>query len=110
MYLTREMDTKVLRELKNRLASFSIAFDYMSEEVIAYATGDEGVTGFVERFAAMGAPWITGINDVATFAKEAGLVVADNTTTAALHRAYWPGRPIATRMFDHYSLCTLAAV
>jgi methyltransferase (TIGR00027 family) len=108
MYLTREMDMNVLRELKNGLASFGIAFDYMSDDVIACATGDDGVTGFVERFAAMGAPWITGFNDVAAIAKEAGLVVADNTTTADLHRAYWPGRPIATRMFDHYSLCTLA--
>jgi len=55
----------------------------------------------------MGAPWHFGINDLPAFAKEAGLSVADNVTTAELHRAYWPERAIGTRMFDHYSLCTL---
>jgi len=107
MYLTKQMNLDVLTELREALRAFSISFDYMSEQVIAYATGEEAITKFVERFAAMGAPWHFGINDLPAFAKEAGLSVADNVTTAELHRAYWPERAIGTRMFDHYSLCTL---
>lgn len=107
MYLTREMALKVLTELREALRSFSIAFDYMSEAVIAYATGETEVTEFVERFAAMGAPWHFGLDDLPAFAREAGLTVIDNVTTAELHRRYWPGRPIGTLMFDNYSLCTL---
>jgi methyltransferase (TIGR00027 family) len=107
MYLTREVAIEVLAELREGLRSFSIAFDYMSEAVIAFATGEPDITTFVERFAAMGAPWHFGINDLPAFALEAGLTVIDNVTTAELHRRYWPGRALGTLMFDNYSLCTL---
>jgi hypothetical protein len=79
----------------------------MSEEVIAYATGDPGTSGFVERFAAMGAPWHFGLNDLDALAEEAGLRVVDAAKVAELHRAYWPGRPLASLIYEHYSLCTV---
>jgi methyltransferase (TIGR00027 family) len=107
MYLSKEMNLNVLAELRDALRAFSIAFDYMSQQVINDATGEEDITKVVERVAAMGAPWQFGIDDLPSFAKEARLSVADTVTTADLHRAYWPGRAIGTRMFDHYSLCTL---
>ena len=52
---------------------FTIALDYMSEEVVAGTTGDEPTTEFVGRFAAMGAPWSFGLNDLGALAAEAGL-------------------------------------
>jgi methyltransferase (TIGR00027 family) len=107
MYLTRDAVMKILGELRERVRSFSLSFDFMSEEVIAYATGDQGTTGFVERFAAMGAPWHFSLNDLDTLAEEAGLSVVDAATVAELHRAYRPGRPLASIIFQHYSLCTL---
>ena len=107
MYLTRDAVMKVLAELRERVSAFSLSFDYMSEEVIAYATGDRGTSGFVERFAAMGAPWHFGLNDLDALAEEAGLSVVDAVTVAELHRAYWPGRPLASIIYQHYSLCTL---
>ena len=82
MYLSKQMNLNVLAELRDALRAFSIAFDYMSEAVIDYATGEADITKFVERFAAMGAPWQFGIDDLPAFAKEAGLSVADNVTTA----------------------------
>lgn len=107
MYLTRVAVIKVLAELRKRVPKFSLSFDYMSEEVIAYATGDRGTSAFVERFAAMGAPWHFGLNDLDALADEAGMKVADAVTVADLHRAYWPGRPLASIIFQHYALCTL---
>ena len=47
------------------MRAFSIAFDYMDTSVVAKTTGEAGATTFVERFAAMGAPWHYGIDDVA---------------------------------------------
>lgn len=107
MYLTRDAVMKVLVELKERVSAFSLSFDYMSEEVIAYATGDPGTSGFVERFAAMGAPWHFGLNDLDALAEEASLRVVDAAKVAELHRAYWPGRPLASLIYEHYSLCTV---
>ncbi|MGB2933069.1 MAG: SAM-dependent methyltransferase [Methyloceanibacter sp.] len=108
MYLTKADVMKVLTELARGVREFSISFDYMSEEVIADATGDQRASIFVERFAAMGAPWRFGLNDVHALAKEAGVGVVDAVTTAELHRTYWPGRPLDSIMYQHYSLCTLA--
>jgi methyltransferase (TIGR00027 family) len=107
MYLTRAAAMKVLADLKEGVRDFSISFDYMDEAVVARATGDPGTTSFVERFAAMGAPWHFGIDDLNALAEEAAMIVADAVTVAELHRAYWPDRPLDSIIYQHYSLCTL---
>ena len=60
-------------------------------------------------FAAMGAPWHYGIDDLEAVAAEAGLTVADRVTIGALHRKFWPERPPASIIYDHYTVCTLAS-
>ena len=107
MYLTEADAKKVLRDLKAGVRAFSIAFDYMDNAVVAKTTGEAGTTTFVERFAAMGAPWHYGIDDVGALAAETGLTVADATTVADLHRTFWPGQPLESIVYEHYSLCTL---
>ncbi len=66
-------------------------------------------TGFVERFAAMGAPWTFGFHDLPALAGEAGLAIADATNVGELHRFYWPDRPVESIIYDHYFLCTLTS-
>lgn len=107
MYLTKGPVMQVLAELKESVPAFAISFDFMDEAVVARTTGDPQVTTFVERFAAMGAPWHLGIDDATALAREARLAVADVSTVASLHRAYWPDKPIDSIMYEHYSLCTL---
>ncbi len=72
-------------------------------------TGDPEITALVERFAAMGAPWTYGMRDVEGLAVNIGARVADRFTLAQLHRLYWPRKSPESRLFDYYSLCTLAA-
>jgi len=108
MYLTRPTVLKVLTDLRGRISSFAISFDYMSEAVIACATGDEGTSGFVRRFAAMGAPWHFGLDDLEELAHEAGMIVVDKVKVADLYRTYWPKQALDDSAFyDNYSLCTL---
>ena len=85
----------------------TIAFDYMSEEVVAGTTGDKPTTEFVGRFAAMGAPWSFGLNDLGALAAEAGLEVTDVVSLAELHRTHWPHWPVDLVIDRHYFLCTL---
>jgi len=110
MYLTRATAMSVLADLREGVGQFNISFDYMDEAVVARATGDPGTTAFVERFAAMGAPWHFGLDDLNALADEADLSVVDGVTVAALHRAYWPDRPLESVVYQHYSLCTLSSV
>ncbi len=107
MYLTEADAMKVLRDLKARVRQFAISFDYMDKAVVARTTGEQGTTGFVERFAAMGAPWHYGIDDLDAVAAETGLTVADATTLGDLHRKFWPERPLDSIVYEHYTLCTL---
>jgi methyltransferase (TIGR00027 family) len=107
MYLRRPDVMKVLADLKENVRRFAISFDYMDEAVVAMTTGEAGATAFVERFAAMGAPWTFGFNDLPALAREAGLAISDATTVGKLHRLYWPDRPLESIIYDHYSLCTL---
>jgi methyltransferase (TIGR00027 family) len=107
MYLTEPAVVKVLSDLRNRVRRFSISFDYMDQAVVACTTGEPGATGFVERFAAMGAPWHYGIDDLGALAAATGLSVADASTVGDLHRQFWPERPLESIIYDHYTLCTL---
>ncbi|HEY4846239.1 MAG TPA: SAM-dependent methyltransferase [Methylocella sp.] len=107
MYLTGASVRRVLADLRKRVRQFNISFDYMAEEVIAHTTGDKRTSNLVERFAAMGAPWRFGVNDLASIAEEAAMTVVDNVRTAELHRAYWPSQPLDAIIYDYYSLCTL---
>ncbi len=107
MYLTKEAVLGVIGDLRERLASFVLSLDYVSEGVIAGTTGDAKTTRFVQNFADMGAPWGFGTDDIDALAREAGMAVADKVKVADLHRAFWPGLPMEGLFFEHYSLATL---
>jgi methyltransferase (TIGR00027 family) len=107
MYLTKPHVMNVLTDLRDHLSRFAIAFDYMDAAVVGMTTGEPGATGFVQRFADMGAPWTYGIDDLPALAGEAGLVVSDVTTIGNLFRTYWPDRTRTSVIYDHYGICTL---
>jgi methyltransferase (TIGR00027 family) len=107
MYLTASSVWQVMVDITQHVRQFTLSFDYFTEEVIAKTTGDPRVTSIAESFAAMGAPWIYGIADIRALAHEAAMTIADNIKTAELHRTYWPGKPLDSRIYDHYFLCTL---
>jgi methyltransferase (TIGR00027 family) len=109
MYLNRPKVLNVLTELRTKIAKLAISFDYLTEAVIDYTTGDERISGFTRHFADMGAPWTFGIDDLDALASEAGLIVIDNVKTAELYRTYWPNRQPGSKWYDNYALCTLAA-
>ena len=108
MYLNRPAVLNILTDLRESLRAFAISFDYLTEAVIDYATGDDQTSAFVRRFAEMGAPWHFGIDDLGALAGEAGLIVVDKIKTADLCRTFWPSRPLDSIWYDNYSLCTLA--
>jgi len=109
MYLNRPEVLKALTDLRDNVVKFSISFDYLTEAVINYATGDERISGFAKHFAEMGAPWNFGINDLDALAGDAGLTVVDDVKTAELFRTFWPNRQLDSKWYDNYALCTLAA-
>jgi hypothetical protein len=109
MYLNRPAVLDVLNDLRSSVGELAISFDYLTEAVIDYTTGDDQTSAFVRRFAEMGAPWSFGIDDLEALAGDAGLIVVDNIKTAALYRTFWPSLPLDSIWYDNYSLCTLAA-
>jgi methyltransferase (TIGR00027 family) len=110
MYLTAAAVNQVLADITRHVRQFTISFDYMTEEVIAKATGDPEVTSLVERFASMGAPWNYGISDVRSLAEKAATTILENVMIADLHRVYWPNQPLDSPIYDYYSICTLQSV
>jgi O-methyltransferase involved in polyketide biosynthesis len=107
MYLPMESAKQILAQLRTHLRQFRLSFDYMAEEVISKTTGDAGIGRLVETFANMGAPWVFGIRDIQALADEMNLTVIENVKTADLHKAYWPGRRLASPIFNFYSVCTV---
>jgi methyltransferase (TIGR00027 family) len=107
MYLTEDSVRGIMTDIAWHVEQFTLAFDYFAPEVIAKTTGDHGITGIVERFAAIGAPWIFGIGDLPKVARQAGMSVVENRTTADLYRAYRPNGFFDSPLYGYYSLCTL---
>ena len=108
MYLPLASDKHTMRQLKQHLTRFRLSFDYFTEAVIAKTTGEPSLTTLVESFAAMRAPWVSGIDDVHVLARELDLRVVEDVTTGELYRRY-RGRPATSPIFQHYSICTLEA-
>ena len=106
MYMPLANDKHTMLELKRHVKRFRLSFDYLTESVITKTTGDASLTILVESFEAMGAPWLSGIDDIDTVARELGLRVVENFTTGELYRRY-RGRPGLSPIFQHYSICTL---
>jgi methyltransferase (TIGR00027 family) len=110
MYLPIESGKAIVRELRAYLRDFHLSFDYFATAVITKTTGRSGMTRMIESFADMGAPWVTGFDDVGEFAANLRLGVVDNFTTGELHRAYRPDVSGAAPAFGpFYSVCTLAS-
>jgi len=109
MYLPMHSVKETLSELRKYVKQFRVSFDYMAESVIAKTTGDSGITRLVESFESMGAPWVSGIRDVGTLARELSLNLVEYFKTSELYRRYWLGRPMTSPIFNYYSLCTLTS-
>jgi methyltransferase (TIGR00027 family) len=107
MYLPLDCTKQILTDLGRHVTRFRLSFDYMAESVISKTTGDPGITSLVESFANMGAPWLSGIRDIQSLARELRLDLIENFQTSELYRAYWSGRPMASPIFNYYSVCTL---
>jgi O-methyltransferase involved in polyketide biosynthesis len=107
MYLSAASIRQVMADIGRHVRQFALSFDYFNEAVINESTGDAAATLIAKRFAAMGAPWRTGIHDILWLAENAATRVVDNVATAELHRAYWPGQAMDSAIFDYYFLSTL---
>src|SRR5258708_12123398 len=104
--MTLANDKQTMLELKRHVKRFRLSFDYFTESVIAKTTGDADITNLVESFEAMQAPWLSGIDDIHSLARELGLRVVENFRTGELYRKY-RGRSTSSSVFQHYSICTL---
>ena len=110
MYLPLNVVKHILSELRRHVKRFHLSCDYLAESVISKTTGDPGIATLVESFAAMGAPWLSGIGDIQALANELGLHLIENFKTSELYRSYWlDGRSMDSRIFDFYSVCTLGS-
>jgi len=107
MYLRLDSVKQILAELRTHVRRFEVSFDYMAEAVIAKTTGDSGIGDLVESFAAMGAPWLSGVRDIQSLAREMSVNLIENFKTSELYQAYWPGRPLTSPIFNFYSICTM---
>ena len=107
MYLPLETNRQILTELRKNVTRFVLSFDYLADTVIAKTTGDPGITRFVESFAAMGAPWVSGFRDIRGFVQDLRLTVVENVKTADLIQKYWLNRGMTSPIFSLYSVCTV---
>src|SRR4029077_6908921 len=88
MYMPLATDKQTMLQLKRNLKYFWLSFDYLTEPLVKKTTGEASLTTLVESFEEIGAPWVSGIDDIYALARELDLDVVENFTTADLYRRY----------------------
>ena len=110
MYLPLETDKAIIVELRDNLRNFRLSFDYLAKAVITKTTSEIGLTRMAEGFADLGAPWITGFDNIRDLAAELRLRVIDNFTSGDLYRRYRVRDSSERPIFGpYYSVCTLGS-
>jgi methyltransferase (TIGR00027 family) len=110
MYLPIESDKAIMDQLRDNLRAFHLSFDYLAEAVITKTTGEVGLTRMAEGFADMGAPWVTGFDNIRALARHVNLRLIDNVTSGDLYRRFRPHVSLDRPIFGpFYSVCTLAS-
>ena len=110
MYLPLELIYGFLRQLQQQVESFHIGFDYLTKKVINRTSGIEGVTRAADFFEhKLGAPWITGFDDLGVFERNTGLAVIESGGMENVGVQYAPEDAKNIAQFtDLYSYCVLA--
>lgn len=109
-YLTENTVQDVLAQVSRCAAGVSVAMDFMHRKVIERTTGYSDLNGYIDHLARMGAPWVSGFDDITPVADAGGLRVHDQYTAAQLAARYQPHVPLHSPLFDFYSVCTLARI
>lgn len=107
MYLPQKDFANVLVMIGTLPSQSYVAFDYLSKSVINRTTGSAEFTAVSDRFASLGAPWITGIDNLDSFAREVEMSVLDRQDMQALELKYTNVSSIPTDIGQHYSMCVL---
>jgi methyltransferase (TIGR00027 family) len=97
----------VLKEIRDNIKKFKLSFDYMSDKVISRTTGYQDINDYIDKYEKLYVPWITGFDNIEPLAKELGLKVNENLSTAELHEKYRPNRTLESNLLKFYFVCTL---
>jgi Leucine carboxyl methyltransferase len=108
-----ELDDKATLDLKRarfaehgiQTALTLIPANYVTDDWIALLAENGLDFDLPTHIIWVGAPWITGIDDVYALGEELGLDVIQNVLSADLHRWHWPTRPMSSSFLRFYSLC-----
>jgi O-methyltransferase involved in polyketide biosynthesis len=107
-YLPAQTVADVLAQIGSCSPGAVAAMDFMHHRVIARNTGHDDLNDYIDHLARMGAPWVSGFDDISPTAIGAGMRVHGQYTTAQLSARYQPHVPLNSPLFDFYSVCTLA--
>lgn len=91
MYLPRARIGGFLAQLCAQLHAFRIGFDYISPKVVRRETSVDGVNRLGEFFAdKLGAPWVTGFDDIGELCADAPLKVVESGSMESNSARYAP--------------------
>jgi methyltransferase (TIGR00027 family) len=107
-YLEYQNVIDVLSILRDRFATFQIAFDYLSKKLIERSTGFRRSSDLLAEFDGMGAPWRTGIDRAEDVAREVGLTVEKDFRVADYVNDRNDGVTVDRDLLDDYSICVLS--
>jgi methyltransferase (TIGR00027 family) len=108
MYIPEPQIRRLLGAMRDRLASFTLSFDYLSRKLIA-KTAQPQSRRLVAGFQELEAPWITGFADISELARAAGLRLADNWLLVEFGKQHRPWLCLDARLLDDYFICSFSS-
>lgn len=107
MYIPVQKIEVLLKQLQQHFSHFTFAFDYVSKRAVEKRTGSEAASKYVEWFSQIGAPWITGFDQIEPLANQVGLKLKENVTAQVMREKYGRNTGEDSHLYENYSFCTL---
>lgn len=107
MYLPRARVLQTLCAIGEWVADSAISLDYVTQRVVAGATGYPSVTSLTTTMASLGSPFVSGFDDIGTVVEGSGFRVVENHAMADLACKYREGEVVDADILEEYLVCTL---
>jgi methyltransferase (TIGR00027 family) len=107
MYIPEKLIFDLFNTLTKNISRFSIAFDYLTYDILNQDSGKEELDEVAEIFDDLGSPWITGFDNIHIIEENTSLIGSEDVPMTILEKSYEPEKPSTeAELINTYSVCT----
>lgn len=106
MYIAESDIVRLMTSMLQQIADFAVSFDYITNRLLKSLVPIGGSQRLLQGFSDLGAPWITGFDQITTLLAPVGLRMIEDHLLVEWGQQYRHDRRLDPRVFSYYRICT----